>query len=125
MPRYSEQTIVHFDRPYNPGALPDADLVGCGGREGHGPFIKLHLRVSGGQITAASSQTFGCPAAIASGSAMAKLVEGRSLAEADRLTQGDIDAELGGLPRNKRHCLSLAMSALENALSRAEQYVRI
>ena len=116
MPTYSERTLGHIENPHR-GCLPsEADVAGRSGRLGQGPFVALHLKLSEDTIVAASFQTYGCPAAIACGSALAKLAEGITLAEAGALTERDLSAELGGLPRGKVGCLGLAMRALRDAL---------
>ena len=121
MSAYSDRSIAHIEVPHRNCAISEADLVGRSGRSGQGPFIELHLRLAGDRIASASFRTYGCPAAIASGSAIAALAESRTLAEASALTEADLNAELGGLPRNKRHCLGLAMGALRDALRKAEE----
>ena len=114
---YSDRSIAHIEVPHRNCAISEADLVGRSGRSGQGPFMRL----AGDRIASASFRTYGCPAAIASGSAIAALAESRTLAEASALTEADLNAELGGLPRNKRHCLGLAMGALREALRKAEE----
>jgi NifU-like protein involved in Fe-S cluster formation len=121
MPKYSEKTIWHFEHPHRGCAPSDADLTGKGGQGGHGPFIELFLKTADGRIQGACFRSYGCPAAIAASSAICRLLEGRPLTEAAGLTVEELDAELGGLPRNKRHCLSLAMSASEDAVAKTQE----
>ena len=76
----------------------------------------LWFVVSGERIDRAAYRTFGCPAAIASASMVAELVEGRLVEAALMLTESELIQALGGLPEGKEHCPKLAVQALVAAL---------
>ena len=118
MPRYSPSTISHFEKPHRGCECPDADLVGHGGKKDQGPFVALYLKTDGERVLSASFRTYGCPAAIAASSALCSLIEGRTCDQVAGITATELDNELGGLPRQKKHCLGLAVQALRNALSK-------
>ncbi|MEK7282343.1 MAG: iron-sulfur cluster assembly scaffold protein, partial [Acidobacteriota bacterium] len=62
--------------------------------------------------------SFGCTAAIASGSMATTLIGGKSTLEAARLTNRDVVEALGGLPESKIQCSVLAEQAIREALRR-------
>jgi NifU-like protein involved in Fe-S cluster formation len=113
---YSAIVSEHFHQPRRVGPLEGATHVGTAGVVGEGPYLVLWLRVEGERVLEAAYQTFGCPAAIASGSIIAELVEGRSVLEALSVSEENIVKSLEGLPEGKEHCPRLAVQALQNAL---------
>ncbi|MGC4044728.1 MAG: iron-sulfur cluster assembly scaffold protein [Armatimonas sp.] len=115
---YSAVVQEHFHQPRRVGPLAGATHTGTAGVVGEGPYLVLWLRVDEShRIQEAAYQTFGCPAAIASGSMLAELVEGKSVSEALLLSEESIVESLGGLPEGKDHCPRLAVHALKKALS--------
>jgi len=118
---YSPQTLDHFNRPRNVGVLDSPTAVGSEGVPGRGNYMVIYIRVEAGRIHGISYQTYGCPGAIAAGSALTELAKGRTLEEAKALTREDVDRLLGGLPLGKGHCADLAMGALKDALGKARE----
>ena len=114
---YSDILIDHFENPRNVGELQDPDAVGRAGNPACGDLLELSLRVSGGRIDAARFRATGCGAAIASSSVTTELLIGRTLEEAASLTNEQVAAALGGLPRQKLHCSVLAEDAIQSALA--------
>jgi nitrogen fixation NifU-like protein len=113
---YSELVIEHFQNPRNVGIIEDADGVGKMGSPVCGDLMEIYIRVDNSHITDIKFRTFGCGAAIASGSMASEIIKGKSLAEAETLTDEDVAKALGGLPEKKMHCSNLAASTLHNAI---------
>ena len=112
---YSEKTIDHFLNPKNLGAIPDPD--GFGKLTGAcGDTMEICLKVRDGRVTGVSFWTDGCGPSIASGSVVAELAEGKSVLEAQKITQQDILDALGGLPEESLHCALLATDTLKEAI---------
>ena len=115
---YSAVASDHFHQPRRVGPLEGATHKGTAGTPGEGPYVVLWLRVEGEIIREAAYQTFGCPAAIASASVLAELIEGGNAKEALALDEAGLTVALGGLPEGKDHCPRLAIAALRSALEK-------
>jgi nitrogen fixation NifU-like protein len=111
-----ERWLEHFRNPRHVGDLPDATHTGRAGVPGRGNYMVVRLRVTEGTIGDARFTTFGCPAAIACGSALMDTIVGMHVAAAQRLGEPDLLAALGDLPLGKRHIPALALRALRDAL---------
>jgi nitrogen fixation protein NifU and related proteins len=112
---YSEKMIDHFLNPRNLGEIPAPD--GVGKITGlHGNTIEIYLKVKDGRVMNASFWTDGCGTAIASGSMVTELAKGKSVLEAQKITQQDILDALGGLPEDSLHNALLAANTLKEAI---------
>ena len=112
---YSEKTIDHFLNPRNLGEIPAPD--GLGSIAGScGDTMEIYLKVRDGKVVNASFWTDGCGPSIASGSMVTELAKGKSVLEAQTITQQDILDALGGLPEDSFHCALWAANALKEAI---------
>jgi NifU homolog involved in Fe-S cluster formation len=113
---YSSKVMEHFMMPRNACYLANADGVGCIRDAQCGDKFTMFIRVCGGIITNACFVTFGCGAAIASGSLTTILVKGKSIDDALKITGREVIEALGGLPEDKHHCCELCVNALRAAI---------
>jgi nitrogen fixation NifU-like protein len=112
---YSEKTIDHFLKPRNLGEMsaPDgfARVTGsCG------DAMEIYLKVRDDRVINASFWTDGCGCSIASGSMITEMAKQINISEAQRISQHDVLAALGGLPEESEHCALLAANTLKAAI---------
>ena len=116
---YSDKVVDHFDNPRNIGSLDKNDpTVGTGmvGAPACGDVMKLQLRINKkGIIEEAKFKTFGCGSAIASSSLITEWVMGKTIEDAETITNSEIAQELS-LPPVKIHCSVLAEDAVKAAI---------
>jgi nitrogen fixation NifU-like protein len=113
---YSTHVLDHFEHPRNAGevAKPDAsvqiDNPACG------DVLKLTMKIVGGRIAEIRFLAKGCVPAMACGSLLTEMVQGRTVNEARQLRREELVQAIGGLPEASTHASHLAMEALAAAL---------
>lgn len=118
---YTEEVIRHFRNPKNMGELEDADAVSKVGSPICGDELWLYIKVGKNEkgelyIKDIKYQSFGCAAAVATGSMMTELAKGKTLKEALKIGRHNVNKALGGLPKIKVHCSLLSSDALHEAI---------
>lgn len=114
---YSEKVMDHFTNPRNVGVIEDADGVGEVGNPVCGDIMKMYLKIDNGIITDAKFKTFGCGAAIATSSMATEMIKGKTIKEAEQVSNKAVMEALDGLPPAKIHCSVLAEEAIAAALN--------
>jgi nitrogen fixation NifU-like protein len=112
---YSDKAIDYYTRKLNVGVIEGAEAVDsytglCG------DSMRVYLKVEEGEIKNAKFQAIGCAGAFASGSALTEMVKGKTLEEAEKITEYDVVRDLGELPGSKLHCARLAVDALRKSI---------
>lgn len=123
---YGEKVMDHFTHPRNVGEIKNADGVGETGNPTCGDIMKIFLKIGKRQIANGEKleeyiedikfQTFGCGAAVATSSMVTEMVKGKTLDEAEKISNATVAEALGGLPPVKMHCSNLAANALHEAI---------
>ena len=117
---YSEKVIDHYENPRNVGSFDKNDpnvATGMVGAPACGDVMKLQLKISdNGVIEDAKFKTYGCGSAIASSSLVTEWVKGKTLEQAQQISNTTIAEELA-LPPVKIHCSILAEDAIKAAIS--------
>ena len=116
MSMYSEKVMDHFRNPRNVGEIDDADGVGEVGNAACGDIMKIYIKVEGDVIKDVKFQTFGCGSAIATSSMITEMVMGKTLEEAEQVSNKAVAEALDGLPPTKMHCSNLAADAMHGAI---------
>ena len=113
---YSEKVMDHFSNPRNVGEIENADGVGQVGNARCGDIMKMYLKIDNGIITDAKFKTFGCGAAVATSSMATEMLIGKTIKEAEDISNKAVMEALDGLPPAKVHCSVLAEEAIAAAL---------
>ena len=121
---YSKRVIERFDNVLkNPEAHsvgrfdPNDPNVATGmvGAPACGDVMRLQFKVDKGIIEDVKFKTYGCGSAIASSSELIDLLQGRSLKQAEEITNKEIALALD-LPPIKLHCSILAEESIKVAI---------
>jgi nitrogen fixation NifU-like protein len=118
---YSKKVIEQFVNPTNVGTIEAADGIGEVGSTIDGDIITIYIKVDGGVLTEVKFKTFGCVVAISTSTMVTQLAKGKTIEEAQNITNGDVLDALDGLPEGKDRCSGFALDALHKAI---ENYVK-
>lgn len=113
---FNDAVVEHFRNPHNAGDLADATCTVEVTNPVCGDILRLSLRLQDGCISAARFKAQGCVAAIACSSVLTDMLSGKSPAEAQRITPGEISEALGGLPPATFHAAQLCVDAVSEIL---------
>ncbi|MEK6777515.1 MAG: Fe-S cluster assembly scaffold protein NifU [bacterium] len=119
---YSEKVMDHFNHPRNMGEIQNPDGASQVGNPTCGDMMQIHIKVEDGIIREAKFKTFGCVAAIATSSISTEMIIGKTLEEAEKLTNDAVAQALDGLPPHKRHCSVLAAEAIQAAIQNYREH---
>jgi len=118
---YSKKAIKFYVDELSVGALEKPSVVStflgpCG------DLIKLYLAIDNRDVIQdAKFYYLGCPGSAASASAMTKLLKGKTIEQAKKLTETEILAELDGLPKSKLDCAKLSIKTLRKSIAQYER----
>lgn len=113
---YTDKVMEYFKNPKNVGEIEEADGVGEVGSPACGDIMRMYLVIEEGIIKDVKFKTFGCGAAVASSSMATEMIKGKTIEEAEKITNASVIEALGGLPNEKVHCSVLAEEAIKAAI---------
>ena len=113
---YSAELLDHFEHPRNAGEIAHPDVSVQLENPACGDILKLTAKIANGRIQEIRFLARGCVAAMACGSALTELVQGRTLEEARSLRREEVVRAVGGLPAASGHASHLAIDTLAELL---------
>jgi nitrogen fixation NifU-like protein len=113
---YSPEVLDHFEHPRNAGEVDKPDVSVQIENPACGDILKLTLKIEDGRITKIRFLAKGCVPAMACGSLLTEMVQGKTVDEARRARREELVQAIGGLPEASTHASHLAMDALAAAL---------
>ena len=117
---YGEKTVEEAYNPKNIGMLENPDGA-ARITDSHGNTMQIHIKVEGERIIDSKFLVDGGGPTVAFGSVITELVKGKTIEEALRIGEKDIESVLGGLPEDDEHTPELAVNTLKAAL---EDYIK-
>jgi len=112
---YSRKVIEEYRNPSNFGFMKNPD--GYAEVKGWcGDTMKISLKIKNNRVVDACFWTDGCGATVASGSMLTKMIKGENVEKAAKVSDKKLLDALGGLPREHRHCATLAVNTLQKAI---------
>lgn len=117
---YSEKAIKYYLEKTHIGRIehPDAEIMHMGLC---GDIMHFSLRIKNDIIENIKFQATCCVGGLSAGSAVSMLVKGKTIKQAKSLTEEDIARHLMALPKQKIHCICLAVKALKKAIENYEK----
>ena len=112
---YSERAIEYYKKKVNVGKIenPSVSLS----YTGHcGDTLKIYLKIDSDIITEAKFEATGCAGAFSAASALMVMVKGRSIVEAEKISEENIIEHLGSVPETKVDCVCLARMSFQETL---------
>ncbi len=128
---YSHKVSSRMDNPVNRGEITEDEAKALGaklvvadwGAESCGDAVRLFWAIDekSGKILRAKFKSFGCGTAIASSDMMAELCIGKTVDEAVKITNIDVEAalrdqpDIPAIPPQKMHCSVMAYDVIKQA----------
>jgi len=114
---YSSKAIEYYLNKVNVGRIenPSVQVAYTGPC---GDTMEVCLRIESNVIKEAKFQAIGCAGAFSSASALMEMVNGKTLEEAEKITEENIIGFLEGIPKQKIHCACLAKRTLRRAIEK-------
>ncbi len=113
---YSPELLDHFQNPRNVGEVESPDASAQLENPACGDVLKLTMKLEGGRIADIRFRAKGCVPAMACGSAITELVQGKTVEEAGEISSEELVRNVGGLPEASGHAAKLAMDTLRALL---------
>ncbi len=112
---YSKTVIAEYRNPNNFRNMKSPDALGKV-KGSCGDTVKITLSIENDIIIDACFWTDGCGASIACGNMLTNMIKGKAMKEASAITSTKLIEILGGLPKEHKHCATLAVNTLHEAI---------
>ena len=114
--RYNDKILNEFFNPQNVGVIKGANGKGKIVNQENREIMKIFLKLNGETIEEAEFQTFGNPASIVCCSVATRLIIGKTLSDAEKITEKDILAELDSVPEENKYAVLMAVETVKDAV---------
>lgn len=121
MSEFSETLKDHIHHPRNASPKPNPQAVGMANHHGRAPHVVLYLYTKEKLIERACFQATGCGIAIACGSVVTEMIQGKDAAYCRELTVSHLVDALEGIPPDKLFCAAITLNALRHAIEQWTQ----
>lgn len=115
---YSAELLDHFEHPRNAGEIKAPDAAARLENPACGDILELTLRLEGKRISEIRFRAKGCVPAMACGSAITELIQGKTIDDARQVSRDELIRNVGGLPQASEHASHLAIDTLGELLRR-------
>ena len=113
---YSQRLLDHFQNPRNVGELPAPAITVEATNPACGDLLRLSVLFQNDVAGQVRFQAKGCTAAVAAGSALTELIQGKHRSEIGKLRARSVENALGGLPPESKHAAVLSIDAVHALL---------
>lgn len=117
---YSAILLEHFQNPRHVGELAPPAVVVEVSNPACGDIMRLSVRFEGDRVVDVGYKTKGCTASIATGSATAEWLMGRTRAELAAVNAAGLEVAVGGLIPESKHAAVLCVDSIRAVLARLE-----
>ena len=104
---YSDTVKDHFYNPRNVGEIKDANGIATVGSPTCGDVMTIYLKIENDIIKDIKFKTYGCAAAIASGSIATEIAKNMKIEDAKKITREFIAKKLGAYKRLKLDAMKI------------------
>jgi nitrogen fixation protein NifU and related proteins len=115
---YSPELLDHFENPRNGGLVENADVTVRLDNPACGDILELSAKLKANKIVEIRFRSKGCVPAMACGSAITELAQGKNVEAAKRIGREDLLRAVGGVPEASNHACHLAIDTLQALLRR-------
>lgn len=117
---YSEKAIKYYLEKTHIGKIenPDVEITHMGLC---GDIMHFSLKIKDNIIKDIKFQATCCVGGLSAGSTVSILVKGKTIKQAKALTEEDIARHLKSFPKQKIHCVCLALKAFKKAIENYEK----
>jgi nitrogen fixation NifU-like protein len=114
---FSQTVIKEYRNPIYFGIIENPDYEGeiigpCG------DTMKIMIKTQNEIIKDSKFWTDGCGPSIACGNMLLKMIIGKTIQDAKKITSEQLLKSLDGLPKDHKHCAKLAVNTLQKAISK-------
>ncbi|MFY9645441.1 MAG: iron-sulfur cluster assembly scaffold protein [Terriglobales bacterium] len=113
---YSTELLDHFQNPRNAGEVEVPNRTARLENPVCGDVLELTLRLEGGRVAEIRFRAKGCVPAMACGSAITELIQGKSVEEARKVSREELLRSVGGVPEASGHACQLALDTMAELL---------